>query len=243
MRGAPGVEMSTELYSRLELEPGASREQVRAAYFKLAKTLHPDRQAGDDPEATERFLLIQQAYEVLMDPRLTHEFEAVNHAPVKPKRPSKTSRGHKPVMGGRPAQGPSEDELLDAERAFQRAVDLLESGRSESALRAMQAVVRVAPRFSRYRSLLGYCLALEGQNLHAARDHCRYAVEAEPFEADHQARLGFVYEQAGLSRTADKCYEEALRIEPNNEIAVRHFSPEQESGGLLGSLKRIFGGH
>ena len=235
--------MTTELYSRLELKPGATRDQVRGAYFRLAKTLHPDRQAGDDPEATERFLLIQQAYEVLMDPRLKHEFEETNRSPEPAtSKPTVTSRGHRPVMGGRPAAAPSEEELRDAERAFRRAMDILETGRSEPALRAMQAVVRVAPRFARYRSLLGYCLALEGQNLHAARDHCRYAVEAEPFEADHQARLGVVYQQAGLSRTADKAFQEALRIEPRNAIALSHYTAEDDSGGFLGSLKRIFGG-
>jgi curved DNA-binding protein CbpA len=237
--------MSTELlYSRLELDPGANREQVRSAYFRLAKTLHPDRQAGGDSEATERFLQIQQAYEVLMDPRLRHEYEAIHPASERePPARKPTSPGGRPIMRGRPASAtPSEEEMLDAERAFRRALDFLESGKSEPALRAMQAVVRVVPRFARYRSLLGYCLALEGQNLHAARDHCRYAVEAEPFEADHQARLGFVYEQAGLGRTANKWFEEALRVEPQNEITLQHYKPENESGGILSSLKRFFGG-
>jgi tetratricopeptide (TPR) repeat protein len=237
--------MIAELFARLELEPGANRDEVRAAYFRLAKTLHPDRQAGDDPDATERFLQIQQAYEVLMDPSLRLEYERSmpkpDHTSSSPNR-SVDSLSHRPVMGGRPASGPSDEELQDAERAYQRAVDLLDSGRSEPALRAMQAVVRVAPRFPRYRSLLGYCLALEGQNLHAARDHCRYAVEAEPFEADHQARLGFVYQQAGLQRTADKCFDEALRIEPRNAIAMSHYSAEEEGGGLFGAVKRIFSG-
>ena len=235
--------MSTELYSRLELEPGANREEIRAAYFRLAKTLHPDRQAGSDEALTERFLEIQQSYEILMDPNLKLDYERAHRVKEEPaaKSPKGDSRSRRPVMGGRPAGGPSDEELQDAERAYQRAVDLLESGRSEHALRAMQAVVRVAPRFPRYRSLLGYCLALEGQNLHAARDHCRYAVEAEPFEADHQARLGYVYQQAGLQRTAEKCFEEALRIEPRNAIAMSHHRGEESSGGLLGALKRIFG--
>lgn len=234
--------MSTDLYARLALEPGAKRDEVRAAYFKLAKTLHPDRQAGEDAEATEKFLLVQQAYEILMDPKLKFEYEEAHRRAEQPSAPTSHVKGRSPVMAGRPASGPSEEELRDAERAFSRAGDLLASGRSDAALRAMQAVVRVAPRFPRYRSLLGYCLALEGQNLHAARDHCRYAVEAEPFEADHQARLGFVYQQAGLQRTADKCFAESLRIEPRNAIALSHHDVEVESGGILGSLKRIFGG-
>jgi len=234
--------MSADLYACLELEPGARRDAVRAAYFKLAKTLHPDRQAGDDAEATERFLEVQHAYEILMDPKLRFEYEETIRKAEEP-----VTRISKPVpttgvRRGRTVAGPSEEELRDAERAFQRAEDLLASGRSESALRAMQAVVRVAPRFPRYRSLLGYCLALEGQNLHAARDHCRYAVEAEPFEADHQARMGFVYQQAGLQRTADKCFSESLRIEPHNAIALSHHDLPTSSGGVFGAVKRIFGG-
>ena len=135
--------MIAELFARLELEPGATRDEVRAAYFRLAKTLHPDRQAGDDPDATERFLQIQQAYEVLMDPSLRLEYERSmpkpDHTSSSPNR-SVDSLSHRPVMGGRPASGPSDEELQDAERAYQRAVDLLDSGRSEPALRAMQAV-------------------------------------------------------------------------------------------------------
>jgi curved DNA-binding protein CbpA len=239
--------MTAELFAQLELEPGANRDQIRAAYFRLAKTLHPDRQAGDDPDATEKFLAVQRAYEVLMDPELRLEYEKAQARLEEELNPSKRKKGstnlpsYRPVITGRPAIGVTEGELQDAERAYQRAMDLLQSGRSEPALRAMQAVVRVAPRFPRYRSLLGYCLALEGKNLHAARDHCRYAVEAEPFDADHQARLGFVYQQAGLQRTADKCFAEALRIEPTNAIALAHTDQEQpSSGGFVGALKRIF---
>lgn len=237
--------MTAELFARLELDPGATRKEIRSAYFRLAKTLHPDRQAGDDPEATERFLGVQRAYEILMDPSLALEYEKaqakIAEDEGKAEAQNLDSRAFRPVMGGRPASGPSEEELRDAERAFHRAMDLLDSGRSEPALRAMQAVVRVAPRFPRYRSLLGYCLALEGQNLHAARDHCRYAVEAEPFEADHQARMGFVYQQAGLQRTADKCFAEALRIEPKNAIALSHHTSREKPAGFVGAVKRIFG--
>lgn len=233
--------MSTELYERLQLGPWASREEIRAAYFRLAKELHPDRQAGKDAGATERFLEIQQAYEILMDPNLRLEYERT-HKSGPAQREDPVSEGQRPVMVARAAAGPTEEELQDAEKAFQRAQDLLVAGRSDAALRAMQAVVRVVPRVARYRSLLGYCLALEGQNLHAARDHCRYAVEAEPFEADHQARLGFVYQQAGLQRTADKCFRDALRIEPKNAIAAVHYDPDASNGGFVGSLKRIFGG-
>ena len=96
--------MSTELYERLQLGPWASREEIRAAYFRLAKELHPDRQAGKDADATERFLEIQQAYEILMDPNLRLEYERSHRSgPATPEGP--ISRPQRPVMVARPSSG------------------------------------------------------------------------------------------------------------------------------------------
>ena len=39
--GPTGGQLATEWYRRLQLPVGASREQVKAQYFKLAKQLHP----------------------------------------------------------------------------------------------------------------------------------------------------------------------------------------------------------
>lgn len=48
----------------LELEVDADFEAVRVAYRRLAKTHHPDRNAGD-PAAAKLFHAVQAAYEVL----------------------------------------------------------------------------------------------------------------------------------------------------------------------------------
>ena len=56
-----------DLYGDLGLGRGASPEEVKAAYRRLASLHHPDRNAGD-PEAEARFRCIQHAYDVLSDP-------------------------------------------------------------------------------------------------------------------------------------------------------------------------------
>ena len=50
----------------LELEPGASQEEIKTSFRRLAKKWHPDR-SGDDPTAIEKFQQIQAAYDLLRE--------------------------------------------------------------------------------------------------------------------------------------------------------------------------------
>src|SRR3546814_14013596 len=53
-------------YTVLGVARGASHEDVRKAYRKLAKELHPDRNPGNDA-AADRFKEISAAYDILGD--------------------------------------------------------------------------------------------------------------------------------------------------------------------------------
>jgi hypothetical protein len=50
----------TELYELLQVEPNASPEEIKRAYYKLARKLHPDHNK-DDPNANEQFQKLSQA--------------------------------------------------------------------------------------------------------------------------------------------------------------------------------------
>lgn len=53
-------------YRTLGLDPGASKDQIKKAYRKLAMIYHPDR--NHDPGAKEHFIRLTEAYEILMHP-------------------------------------------------------------------------------------------------------------------------------------------------------------------------------
>jgi DnaJ-class molecular chaperone len=53
-------------YATLGVSRGASADDIKKAYRKLAKELHPDRNK-DNPKASERFSQVTQAYDLLTD--------------------------------------------------------------------------------------------------------------------------------------------------------------------------------
>jgi DnaJ-class molecular chaperone len=55
-----------DLYSELGVARGASEAEIKKAYRKLAKELHPDKNK-DKPDATERFSQVTRAYDILTD--------------------------------------------------------------------------------------------------------------------------------------------------------------------------------
>lgn len=55
-----------DLYSTLNVARDASEADIKKAYRKLAKELHPDRNK-DNPKASERFSKVTQAYDILTD--------------------------------------------------------------------------------------------------------------------------------------------------------------------------------
>jgi molecular chaperone DnaJ len=63
-----------DLYKVLGVSRGASQEEIRRSYRKLAREHHPDANR-DDKDAEERFKEIQHAYEILSNPEKRRQYD------------------------------------------------------------------------------------------------------------------------------------------------------------------------
>ena len=91
-----------ELYKRLGVAPTATDIEIKKAYRKLAKKLHPDLNP-DDPQAEAKFKEINEAYETLSDPDKRKSYDAAQQPTRQEqpgKRPGAAGPAPRPPAGG-----------------------------------------------------------------------------------------------------------------------------------------------
>jgi DnaJ-class molecular chaperone len=102
-----------DYYATLGVPRTASEKDIKAAYRKLARQYHPD--VNKDPGATDRFKTINEAYEVLSDPKKRAKYDQLGSDWERVEREQEFARQYQ----GQQARGPSTAEYENFSDFFQ----------------------------------------------------------------------------------------------------------------------------
>ncbi|NIM19790.1 MAG: DnaJ domain-containing protein [Candidatus Latescibacteria bacterium] len=218
-----------DYYQVLQVWPTASLDAIKKAYFKLAKLHHPDV-ADKTPDPAKRgavdFTLINEAFAVLSDPSKRLQFDE-----------ELRRRGAKSV-----APEKKKADKRSAQLAYEQAKTAMRHNRYDKAVVLLKSATNYDPNNPEYLSWYGFALAALNAKLHEARDACKKALEMEFYNAEYHANLGYVYHQAGLTSTARECFEEALKWDAENALALKHlYGSMQKRRSILESILSFLG--
>jgi tetratricopeptide (TPR) repeat protein len=234
----------------LGVTTAADEDEVRAAYARLARILHPD--ACRDPvlaEVDEQreavFVRVREAYEALRDPKARSEYEAE----LRRRKPrSAPAPSPEPDPSAPAPSGPDKLEEIVA-----AAEELVRDGQYWEAMQQLEAVLERTEGALRVRArmALARASAKYPERLRQAEAHLQEVLREDPALVDDAVRLnaslllGDIYRASGLPVRAAAMYRKALAIQPRNRHAARELArlegpapPPPVSGKLLGILKK-----
>ena len=217
-------------YEVLGVESTAAAEELKSAYYDLARRYHPDRFRKTEPALLTRmesaFARITQAYDTLRDDDLRANYNAKLQARRKAQQIADATA--KPVTPrteptpATPDAAPSEPRISVAERAandFKEGLAALEQGQRTAAAGLFASAARLAPNEPRYRAYYGQMLAAQENTRRAAEAELQAAIKLDPANAEYRVMLAQLFRDLGFAIRAKGEAERAVAADPNNRKA------------------------
>lgn len=189
-------------YEILEISPGASTEEIKAAYHRMAKLWHPDRFTGAEKEAAEiRFRELAEAFNTLKE---TGRRSTPAPSPV-PTPPTPAAPKLPPPTERRP-----EDWFLDAQQAR-------ESGDLERAMGLVQVSLRGDSSKVEYHQFYAELLVELGRDPRQAVKAFETVLRMKPKDVDSMLRLAELFHGLGMPQRAARLHQTARELAPNHK--------------------------
>ncbi len=192
-------------YRVLALPRTTTADDMRTAYYALARRYHPDRfRAGplQDllPKMEDYFAKVTEAYNTLSNAALRAEYD-------------------RSLAKGTTGEPKASDSSQLARQNYLHGKALAEKKRYADATSFLENAVRLDPMYAAYHLELGLLLANHPRRRADAERALIRAAELEPTSVESYLALGQMYERAGHAAHAARMYREVLRWEADHAEA------------------------
>lgn len=201
-----------DFYLTLGVSQRATPQEIKRAYYSLAKRFHPDRFRRDLDQATRAriesaFARIAQAYETLKEEatRAAYDLKLSN------KNFASTST----------ARQTANDVAQRAAEAYHRGEAALRAGEAGRAAAEFGEAARLMPQEARYHAALGCVLMRDRATRRQAEAELQAAIALDARNADYRVRLAELYRSVGLYQRARRELEQALALDAQHDEAHR----------------------
>ncbi|OPZ15903.1 MAG: DnaJ-like protein MG200 [candidate division BRC1 bacterium ADurb.BinA364] len=241
-------------YQVLGVTPEASDREIKRAYHRLARTMHPDK--ASSPEEAKRletdFALISTAYNVLKDSDKRREYDAQ----LKPEPGASASSTSQAPSSGSTAPsaasarsnkaGVAQSESMDearaaiAKKAFARGMAFYNMKEYAKAIEYFEAALQNNGSEPLYMARLAKALIHARRSFTRARDLAKRAIDTDPYNSEFRVVLAEVCDAAGIQSMALQAYKDVLKWDPDNTKALIRLA-ELEKAGKKGLFSKLFG--
>jgi tetratricopeptide (TPR) repeat protein len=196
---------ATDHYHLLDLPRAATRAQVASQGELLKKRYDPATYPPAARPAVEAIVRrIDEAVTTLRDP-------------VKRQAYDKLGTPQAGAMTGDLHQRATQRSI--AEQNFSRAKELAIEGDYYGAIILLKQAVKFAPDHAEAWFLLGSCQDRNPNWRREAAESMQHALSIDPNHVDAMIALGDIYRSEGLTSRAQSCYDDVLKIAPENQQA------------------------
>ncbi|HMO80631.1 MAG TPA: DnaJ domain-containing protein [Pyrinomonadaceae bacterium] len=219
------TEESETFYDLLGVDEKAGIDEIKHAYFGMAKLFHPDRYHKEEPTTLRR---IQVAFT-----NLAHAYETLKNAESRKAYDFKV-RKELEAREQRRAQGLGENEVAEDVKAtssrenFEEGMKALADDDYDAASTFLARAVHYSPENALYRAYYGHALSGDDRMRHKAESELQAAVKLEPADWKIRSMLVEFFVDMGLTKRAVGELKRYLEVAPGNT----------EAAGMLARLQR-----
>jgi curved DNA-binding protein CbpA len=199
-----------DYYEILDIGRSAEKQEIRKAYFRLAKIYHPDRHMDSEfadlkPQLEDLFRGLNEAYTTLnsAEHRERYNLELANGTLSK-KKADKQREEHDTKTGSAIMQ-------------FQTGIKHYRSQNFWGAEESFRWATRLDAKNAEYSYYLGLALAHLPRRGNEAEEYFTRAIELDPSKVDYYLDLGNLYARTGLATKALDILRKAQVQDPNSE--------------------------